>query len=158
MLGLAKGHVPSDIDLLDSEIRKIQQEIDSYLSGNPLPNDPSLIYRQSKSSSEESGVVVSIGPQDGFSAGRAPSYSGSGSSGSRSVSTFVENGGPTVVSSLFGLLLCFINMIHARVIHTSINRVKHLVYCLDRRLQFTAVIVRYTYSYNYLMITAVMLG
>lgn len=104
VVGLSKGHVPSDIDLLDTELRKIQREIDSYISGNPAPNDPSIIYRQSglsKSSSDESGVVVSIGPQDGFSVGRVPSYSGSSSSGSRSASTFVENGGPTLIHKFY---------------------------------------------------------
>ena len=101
MLGLSRGHVPSDIDLLDSEVKKIQNEIDAYISGRPVPNrDNEDFYRQSgisKSSSDESGVGASIDAQSGFSVVKSPSYTGSGSSGSRSASTFVENGGPTMV-------------------------------------------------------------
>ena len=85
---------------------KIQNRIDAYRSGNTVPNnDSEETYRQSglsKSGSDESGVVVSIGPQSGFSGSKMLSYSGSssGSGGSRSASTFMENGGPTMVSLL----------------------------------------------------------
>ena len=101
MVGLSKGRVPKDIDLLDRDVSNIQSRIDAYISGDAIPNSVNEVYRRSaaKSDSSESGVDLSVGPQSGFSAPTSLSYpgSGSGSGGSGSASTFIHDGGPTMV-------------------------------------------------------------
>ncbi|XP_060563496.1 uncharacterized protein LOC132722900 isoform X20 [Ruditapes philippinarum] len=106
VIGISKGDVPNDLDLLDSEVKEIKQNVAAFHGSEVVDYDP-------KRSSIASGVSqrsqVSRGKDSGVvSLGGMSRQSGSSSDDSRSrrsvastVSGTVDHGGPTVVHKFY---------------------------------------------------------
>ncbi|XP_053405738.1 uncharacterized protein LOC123566534 isoform X4 [Mercenaria mercenaria] len=96
VIGISKGDVPNDLDLLDSEVRTIRRDVAAFHGAEEVDYDPkrsSIASGRSQRSQQSSGLSRQSGSSSDDSRSRRSVDS--------SVSGTINHGGPTVVHKFY---------------------------------------------------------